>query len=339
VVNKSGSILIFLFFSYSLVEAQNNGIKNLVFEGAGLRGIAYCGAIKELESRKLIAGIEKVGGTSAGAVTALCISLGYNSDEIEKLLFATNFKKFNDGRYFFAGGIYRMKKYFGWYRGERLNRWLEKIIKDKTGNENITFEELYAKGFKDLYVTATVLNQQKLLILSRLNYPRMKVKDAVRVSMSIPFYFEAPFIDSAGNLIRRPASTLGLDLMVDGGLTGNFPIHIFDSAYTRNSRREYMANMETLGFRIDNERQIESDKKEGELVKMPVTSLKEYTAAFYNMMIENLNRQSLSTDDWKRTVSIADAEIAPRIRKLSKTEITNLIKNGNFATKEYFSNH
>jgi len=72
---------------------------------------------------------------------------------------------------------------------------------------------------------------------------------------------------------------------------------------------------------------------------MPVTNLKEYTAAFYNMMIENLNRQSLSTDDWKRTVSIADAEIAPRIRKLSKAEITTLIKNGNFATKEYFSNH
>jgi len=339
VVKKNASILIILLFLYSLVTAQESGIKNLVFEGAGLRGIAYCGAIKELENRKLIAGIEKVGGTSAGAVTALCISLGYTSDEIAQLLYATNFKKFNDGRYFFAGGIYRMKKYYGWYRGERLNRWLEKIIREKTGNENITFEELYAKGFKDLYVTATVLNQQKLLILSRLNYPRMKVKDAVRVSMSIPLYFEAPFIDSSGNLIRRPVTTQGLDIMVDGGLTGNFPIHIFDSAYTRNSRKEFVANMATLGFRIDNERQIESDKKEGELVNMPVTSLKEYTAAFYNMMIENLNRQSLSTDDWKRTVSIADAEIAPRIRKLSKAEITNLIKNGNFATKEYFSNH
>ena len=338
-VKKNASILVILLLSCSLVKAQNNGIKNLVFEGAGLRGIAYCGAIKELEDRKLIAGIEKVGGTSAGAVTALCISLGYTSEEIAKLLYATNFKKFNDGRYFFAGGIYRMKKYFGWYRGERLNRWLEKIIKDKTGSADITFEELYAKGFKDLYVTATVLNQQKLLILSRLNYPGMKVKDAVRVSMSIPFYFEAPFIDSSGKLIRRPVSTQGLDLMVDGGLTGNFPIHIFDSAFTRNSRKEFVANMSTLGFRIDNERQIESDKKERELVNMPVTSLKEYTAAFYNMMIENLNRQSLSTDDWKRTVSIADAEIAPRIRKLSKTEITDLIKNGNFATKEYFSNH
>jgi NTE family protein len=339
VVKKNATILSTLLFLYSLVAAQDNGIKNLVFEGAGLRGIAYCGAIKELESRKLIAGVEKVGGTSAGAVTALCISLGYTSNEIAQLLYTTNFKKFNDGRFFFAGGISRMKKYFGWYRGERLNKWLEKIIRDKTGNENITFEELYTKGYKDLYVTATVLNQQKLLVLSRFNYPGMKVKDAVRVSMSIPFYFEAPFIDSSGKLIRRPISTQGLDIMVDGGLTGNFPIHIFDSAYIRNSRKEFVANMSTLGFRIDNERQIESDRKERELVNMPVSSLKEYTAAFYNMMIENLNRQSLSTDDWKRTVSISDAEIAPRIRKLSKAEITDLINNGNIATKEYFSNH
>jgi NTE family protein len=336
---KSGSILIIILFLHKIVAAQGNDIKNLVFEGAGLRGIAYCGAIKELESRKLIAGIEKVGGTSAGAVTALCISLGYTSDEIAQLLYATNFKKFNDGRFFFAGGINRMKKYFGWYRGEKLYRWLEKIISDKTGNENITFEELYAKGYKDLYVTATVLNKQKLLILSRYNYPRMKVKDAVKVSMSIPLYFEAPFIDSSGKLIRRPINTQGLDIMVDGGLTGNFPIHIFDSTFIRNSRREYTANMSTLGFRIDNERQIESDKKDRELVNMPVNNLKEYTAAFYNMMIENLNRQSLSTDDWKRTVSISDAEIAPRIRKLSKAEITELITNGNIATKEYFSNH
>jgi NTE family protein len=336
---KSGSILIILFLLYSLVDAQDSGIKNLVFEGAGLRGIAYCGAIHELETRNVITGVEKVGGTSAGAVTALCISLGYTSDEIARLLYTTNFKKFNDGRFFIAGGINRMKKYFGWYRGEKLNRWLEKIIKDKTGDENITFEQLYAKGYKDLYVTATVLNQQKLIVLSRHNYPRMRLKDAVRVSMSIPFYFEAPFIDSTGMLIRRPISTEGLDIMVDGGLTGNFPIHIFDSTFTRNSRKEFISNTATLGFRIDNERQIESDKKERELVNMPVTNLKQYTAAFYNMMIENLNRQSLSSDDWKRTVSISDAEIAPRIRKLSKTEISRLIENGNIATKLYFRNH
>ena len=38
-----------------------------------MRGIAYAGAIKELENNKLISQIEKVGGTSAGAITAMMI--------------------------------------------------------------------------------------------------------------------------------------------------------------------------------------------------------------------------------------------------------------------------
>jgi NTE family protein len=65
------NILLILLFCQQLY-AQNT-IKNLVFEGAGVRGIAYAGAIKELENNKLISQIEKVGGTSAGAITAMMI--------------------------------------------------------------------------------------------------------------------------------------------------------------------------------------------------------------------------------------------------------------------------
>jgi NTE family protein len=319
-------------------RGQEKQIKNLVFEGGGLRGIAYCGAIRELENRGMIPAVEKVGGTSAGALTALCISLGYNSEEIIKLLYSTNFKKLNDGRFFFPGGINRVSKHFGWYRGKKLGAWIEKIISKKTGDSNITFEELYNKGYKDLYVTATVLNKQKFIVLSRLNYPKMCVKDAVRISMSIPLYFEATFVDSAGRIISHPPSKEGLNIMVDGGLTGNFPIHIFDSVNAGGYRPSFIANEATLGFRIDSDRQIESDQHGGELVDMPIRNLKEYTAAFYNMIIENLNRPSLSPDDWKRTISISDGEIRPRIRKLSKAEISRLVENGNKATKEYFRN-
>jgi NTE family protein len=72
-------------------------IKNLVFEGAGVRGIAYCGVVQEMESKKLMGGIERVGGTSSGAIVALTISLGYSGKEIENIISKTNFKKFNDG--------------------------------------------------------------------------------------------------------------------------------------------------------------------------------------------------------------------------------------------------
>ena len=93
-----------------------------------------------------------------------------------------------------------MKKHFGWYKGKKFEKWLEKMIKEKTGNENITFEELHQKGFKDLYITGTYLNKQKAVVFSYESYPKMKIKDAVRISISIPLYFEPVFIDSSVKL-------------------------------------------------------------------------------------------------------------------------------------------
>jgi NTE family protein len=326
---------LFSFLSFT-VSAQEKSIKNIVFEGAGIRGIAYCGAIYELENRGMLPLIEKVGGTSAGAITAMCVSLGYSSAEITGLLYSTNFSKFNDGKFFFAGGINRMNKYFGWYRGDKFVKWLKKIIVKKTGDADISFEELYKKGFKDLYVTATMLNSQKLVILSRKTYPRMKVKDAVRISISIPLYFEAVFIDKEGRTFRHPKSKQGLDIMVDGGFIGNFPIKIFDSIENTDSKDFIVSNSATVGFRIDNDKQIENDRQHKDLADMPVSNLKEYGTAFYNMVIENLNRQTLSENDWKRTISISDGAIGPRLRKLSKSEISALIENGRVATNRFF---
>ena len=111
-------------------QQDSHTVKNLIFEGAGIRGIAYCGAIRELEDQGLMKGIERVGGTSAGAITALALSLGYTAEEITGIISETDFKKFNDGRYFFAGGINRVNRYFGWYRGERFNKWLPHLIID-----------------------------------------------------------------------------------------------------------------------------------------------------------------------------------------------------------------
>jgi len=266
----------------------------------------------------------------------LCVSLGYSAAEITDLLYSTKFSKFNDGRFFFIGGINRMNKYFGWYRGEKFVKWLEKIIEKKTGNANISLEELYNKGFKDLYVTATILNEQRLVILSRKTYPRMKVKDAIRISISIPFYFEAVFIDKEGKTIRHPKNKEGLDVMIDGGFVGNFPIKIFDSVVNTGGQESVIVNNATLGFRVDNDNQIENDKQHGALAAMPVNNLKQYGRAFYNIIIENLNRQTLSESDWKRTVSISDGAVRPRIRKLSKAEITTLIENGRSATNNFF---
>ncbi len=329
---------VFLLFATSFTYAQKeNLVENLVFEGAGIRGIAYAGAIKELEQEGLLKGVKRVGGTSAGAVTALMLTLGYNAEELTAVINSTSFKKFNDGKFFIFGGMNRLTKYYGWYRGKQFENWISNIIESKTGNADIDFWGLHQRGLKDLYITGTCLNKQKLIVFSYENYPHMKVKDAVRISMSIPFYFEAVFIDSSGKIINHPKNKTGLDVMADGGFVANFPLTLFDSSryIAMTELNIFRTNPTTIGFRIDRYEQIKRDADNKSLAPMPVNNLKEFTVAFYNIILENLNRQTLGEDDWKRTVSISDGGIGPRIRKLSAEEVKILVENGRTATQKF----
>ncbi len=329
------SILLFTFF-LSIGYSQNPDIKNIVFEGAGIRGIAYTGAVQSLEQKSIINNVEKVGGTSAGAIIALLISLEYTSEELTTIISNTKFQKFNDGRFFFIGGFSRTKNRYGWYRGQKFTNWIGNLIKEKTGNSEITFEQLYQKGYKDLYLTATCLNQQKLVILSRETYPKMKIKDAVRISMSIPLYYQAVFVDKNGKIYSKPKKDESLDIMVDGGIIGNFPIQIFDTIIVDSLKKVHrIPNYETIGFRIDTEKQIQEDSTTKDLAPFTIHNFKDYVSAFYIMVIENLNRQQLTKDDWDRTISISSVGISPKVKKLSEEQKQKLIESGKHNTEVY----
>lgn len=318
--------------------SQEKKCKNLVFEGAGIRGIAYSGVIKALEDKNIIEDIEKVGGTSAGAITALLVSLGYESDEIYDIISRTKFKKFNDGEYIFIGGFSRLNSKYGWYKGDNVNEWLENIIVEKTGNPDIRFSQLREKGYKDLYVTATCINKQKQIIFSAETYPQMKIKDAVRISMSIPLYFEAVFIDNEGKVYNNKNEKEGLDVVVDGGIIGNFPISMFDAEKLDSLNNKIrIPNFETLGIRIDSDLQIKSDSLNQELVPIPISDINDYLEAFYILILENLNRSPLIEEDWKRTISVSSVGISPRIKKLSEKQKKSLIKSGEKSTNLYLN--
>ena len=62
-------------------------IENLVFKGGGVLGIAYAGAIEALEKQEILSQVKQ--RTSAGAVAAALISLGYSSKEIVEVVILT----------------------------------------------------------------------------------------------------------------------------------------------------------------------------------------------------------------------------------------------------------
>jgi NTE family protein len=326
-------LLVSLVFSF----AQSPDYENLVFEGAGIRGIAYSGVISELEQAGIMPKIKRVGGTSAGAITSLMIALGYNSKEIYEIISETKFQKFNDGQFLFVGGFYRLSKKYGWYRGNEFKKWIEKIIQAKTGNSDITFRELKDQGFRELHIMATSMNKQKLVVFSAHNYPFMKIKDAVTISMSVPFYFEAVFIDSQGKIYRNSKQKQDLDIMVDGGIIGNLPIFIFDSIkFDSLNRPHRIPNKKTIGIRIDSDEQIQQDQNQKDLAALDIHNLGDYIQAFYVLIIESLNRNTLIPADWDRTISVSSAGLGPKIKKLSTEQKQALIRSGEKHTKDFF---
>ena len=70
--------------------------RNLIFEGGGVKGVAYIGAIQILENRGVLQDIPRVGGCSAGAINALIFALGYMVREQKEILEVTDFNQFMD---------------------------------------------------------------------------------------------------------------------------------------------------------------------------------------------------------------------------------------------------
>ena len=335
-------LLVLAFFclknSYAQGKKNTNKIENLVFEGGGVRGIAYAGVLKALEEKKILEEVKRVGGTSAGAITALMVSIGYSAAEFKAIIDSTDFSEFNDGKHMFVGGTKRLVKQYGWYKGEAFLDWLGKLIKRKCGNENITFSQLKEKGFKELKITGTCLNKQKLIVFSNENYPNMPIKNAVRISMAIPYYFGAVFTDSSGKIYDQNIDSLKLDVMVDGGVLANYPFFLFDEYNDHWSEKSRLANPATLGFMIEEESQLARDSTDHQLAEWSIENVMDFSSSIYNVILGNMTRNTMTEDDWKRTVVISSKSVGPKVRKLSKKEKQMLISSGYKSTLSHLEN-
>jgi NTE family protein len=319
-------------FYVTCCVAQTSSIKNLVFEGAGIRGIGYGGAIQYLEEKRVLTQVEKVGGASAGAITAALLSVGYNAQEITNIITTTKFQKFNFRSGMMVGGIIALKRNYGYYSQKKFIAWLEQLIANKVGNPNITFEQLYNNGaYKDLYVTATSLCSQKNIVLSRHTYPKMRVVDAVAISCCIPLYFEAVKIDSMGHVLNKSTGVDYADILVDGGLGSNYPINLFDSLPNSSLTQQQSS---TLGWRMDTPIQIQENN--GVSNRFPIRNIKNFVTSLYYTSVERLNKYQLTNADWERTIQISDNDLSPRIRRLPKQAINGLLTNGYEQTKSWF---
>lgn len=339
-------LLCFLLLPLFSLSQMNARYKNLVFEGGGIRGLAYAGALKVLEEKEVIKNIENVAGSSAGAIAALMVSLGYNSHEIDSILYSLKIQQFNDGKG--IGSIYRLRKEYGIFKGEKIESWLSQLIKNKTGRVTTTFKELHQlhvsnNTFKDLYCTGTNISRQQLEIFSWQHTPGMQLATAVHISSCIPVYFKPIALDSLWQEVSLEKNKNHYELYVDGGMLCNYPINMFDTCINGLHPllcNEVKYNFQTLGLKLERPEQIKQfDSLETDLAPYSVSSMKDYIMAVMNLLIETLNRKTPGLQNEKgRTIYISYGDIFGKIRKVSESEKKELFDNGVKGAERFFIN-
>ena len=322
--------------------------RNLVFEGGGVKGIAYVGALGVLEEKGISSAIERIGGTSAGAINAILLGLGYSLKETTDILWSLDFNEFMDDSWGVVRDTDRLITQFGWYKGDYFRSWIGKLIKEKTGNSESTFADVEAmkakRGFKSLYFMGTNLSTSFSEIFSAEHTPRYCIADAVRISMSIPLFFAA----------KR---SMRGDVYVDGGVLDNYPIKLFDrekyvqsgsSARTEyyeklNSQlataerpiSSYVYNKETLGFRLDTKDEISVFRDHAEPAHRHVNNFFDYTWALIHTILEAQQSSHLHNDDWARTIYIDTLGVSTTDFNLPDDRKKRLVQSGRDGAQAY----
>ena len=226
-----------------------------VFQGGGIKGLAIAGALVEFEANDRLR-VERwvnVAGTSAGAILAAYLAAGHTAVELAALIDRAPFPSFQDwgpgGK--FLGGARNLLRRHGLVRGEEFRRWFDQelggmtfaAVKSEPDPDGAPPEHPYRLRM----IAADVTNQRLLVLpedLHRYRLPdeagvidpdRFKIADAVRMSLSIPYFF--PPVDLIDAESGEPAT------IIDGGTLSNFPVWLFDTD-RRDPRRP------TFGLRL-----------------------------------------------------------------------------------------
>jgi NTE family protein len=140
----------------------------------------------------------------------------------------------------------------------------------------------------------------------------LNVADAVRMSMSIPFFYEP--------VTLKNFKTGRTSYIVDGGLLSNYPVWLFD---TENGPPSWP----TIGFKL-----VEPDAGEPADIKGPVSML----AALFGAMMEAHDARYIADHDFVRTVAIPTLGVRTTEFDISRERSEALYESGHKAAEAFF---
>jgi len=325
-----------------------------VFEGGGVKGIAFAGAIAAAERDAGVQEWVNLAGTSAGSIVAALLVAGYDATGIQKLLADAKYSRFADtgpGGVWASGlfnAVARMRgaapgRYFLEWMGEQL---AASPLAKELGKSELTFDDVrrrdlppreevpdisdekYERAKYRLHVIGSDITTGRMIILpddlpeytdengKPFDKDSFPLVEAVRMSMSYPFLFTPVVLHREGKPVY----------VVDGGLLSNFPIWLFDSP---NPKRP------TWGFRLHGGTSVQEGLPYRKIPRplWAVPLLK----AMFSAATEAWDREQMEQVVSARTVSIPTHHISTTDFGLTRAEANSLYAWGVNAAHDFFT--
>ena len=176
----------------------------IVMKGGGVKGLAFAGALVELEKYYWF---DRHVGTSAGAIAAVLLAASYTPRELTALLLEKSFRDFMDASWWKIP--FNLLWSQGCFPGETCRLWIADLLTHKLGK----LAEVPMSALNGALIYAARQGSGTLVVDSLGQRGDTAAAFAARCSMSIPFFFFPVTVDG-----RR---------VFDGGLRNNFPLTCF----------------------------------------------------------------------------------------------------------------
>jgi NTE family protein len=308
---------------------------DLVFEGGGVKGIGLAGAFLELYKRDYRPAC--VAGTSAGAITAALVAAGYSGQELKELIINDmHFPSFADEPRLHllgpAGEVIDVLKDRGLHSGTYFLNWIRERLEAKGLKTFGQLRDARAAGTPREYrlrVIASDLTDHSMLVLPQdavrlgIEPDELSVAEAVRMSMSIPIFFD-PVIRTNANGGRK-------HMIVDGGMLSNYPVWLFDAPGGALPR------FPTFGMLLV------APNQEDPLVPQPAAARERdgmlspisYVKAIADTMMQAHDRFYVEQANYVRTIPIPTCGVSTTDFAISATRTQELFDSGQTAAARF----
>lgn len=182
-------------------------IKTLIISGGAYNGLIELGILHQLQIKDIynINNIENIYGTSVGGLIAIIISLNLNLQDVCEYFINRPWQKLLS--------INPLDTYYkkGAFDSSFFENMLSNLFNVKDLNiKTLTLNELFIFNKINIFIYTVCLSSFKLVELSHLSHPNLRVVDAISMSCSLPVAFRPVLYNN--------------DYYLDGGIISNYPL-------------------------------------------------------------------------------------------------------------------